>query len=364
MTNTAKNRPTSGRRRRGPRPGALLAALLLAGAGGCEESVEVTKPPPANVAVEVIRAEKDLPDAFTLPGVIEANRVVKVSAEIAGRVERVLRREGRPCRAGDRLVLLNTDILTPAHDQAKAQGEFNEREVKRVAEARRHGVATEMELDQARTRAVASRAAFDLAAANLARATIAAPIGGILNDLAVELGEYVSPGSPVAEIVDIDVAKVVVDVPERDVHFLRLEDAAEISVDSLAGRKVSGKITYISELADERARTTRAEISVPNAPGADGRRVLRSGQIVQVRLVRRVLPRAILIPLEAVIPLASGYVVYVVEDGKARRRKVTLGFFRGEKVRVLDGLADGDRLIVSGQRYVGPDQAVRVAADK
>lgn len=345
-------------------PLAALFALLLAAGGGCSEQLGPAKPQPVNVTVEVVRAAADLPEEFKLPGVVEPNRVVEVSAEVAGRVERIGIPQGRICKAGDRLVFLNTDILRAAHDRAKAQAEFDERDLRRLAQARGRGVATATELDQAGTRAAASRAAFDLAAAHLARATIAAPVGGVLNDVLVEVGEYVSGGTPVARIVDVDTVKVVVDSPEREVHMLRLGQGSLISAGVPGGREVTGKITYIGELADPRARTTRVEISVSNPPGADGRRVLRSGQIVRVRLVRRVLARAILIPLSAVIPLESGQAVYVVEGGKASRRRVELGFFRGKHVRVISGLADGDRLIVSGQRYVGPGQAVRVAADK
>ena len=68
----------------------------------------------------------------------------------------------------------------------------------------------------------------------------------------------------------------------------------------------------------------------------------------------------ILVPLSAVIPLEGGRAVYVVENGVAVRRPVTLGFLVGQSVHVLSGLSAGDLLIVEGQRYVAPGKPVRI----
>lgn len=339
-----------------------------------------------NVKVELVAALPALADTITLPGVTEPNRIVKVPAEVSGRIEKIDCEEGRPCRAGDELIRLNTDLLQADYDRAKASSEFDQREYERIAELRRRGVSSAAELDQIRARAAASKAAFDAAKASLDRAIIRAPIGGILDRVPVEQGEYVKPGDVVAEIVDVDLIKVVLDVPERDVHFLDVGATEEIFVRGGDGEyKVTGKIGYISELADAGSRTSRVEVIVDNRPvagsgglppgegasgasttapasisAAPGKRPLRSGQIVRVRLTRRVLQGAIMVPLAAVIPLEDGYLVYVAEDGKAEKREVQLGLIKGSQIQVVSGLKEGDRLIVSGHRYVGPGQPVAV----
>ena len=97
------------------------------------------------------------------------------------------------------------------------------------------------------------------------------------------------------------------------------------------------------------------EILVDNA-----RRALHSGQIVRVRLRRRVVRNVIMVPLAAVIPLEDGRAVYVVENGTAQRRDVELGFWRGRSVQVLSGLKAGEKLIIRGHQYVASGQAVKV----
>lgn len=315
--------------------------------------------PPVNVKTMVIHPEAEVRDTFEIVGKVQADRVVEVSAEVAGRVKKVIGREGLPIRTGEPIIRLNTDILQPEFDRAKAQAEFDAGEYRHIADLRAKDAATATEVNQFRTRAAVSKAAFDIAEARLKRATIVAPIDGTLDDVVPEKGMYVDPGNLVAVIVDSDPAKVVVDVPECDVSFLKKGEKEDVFIKGRA-KELTGKITYISKLIDPGSNTTRVEISVDNRTG-----LLRDGQIVRVSLLRRKLENVILIPLKAVIPMEKGKVVYVVESGKAVRREVEieLGLLSGRRVRILKGLKAGDKLIVEGLRFVSPGRAVREKPD-
>lgn len=356
----------------------VVAAAALVGFVALMPSDTVPLPssevPPVNVRVQPVRALPELADTFDLTAVVEPNRVVRVAAEVDGRIEKVgfrqreivwrgrllpagaPLREGEPIFRGDPIVHLNKDLLQARFDRARAQFRYDESECRRISSLFEEGTASKSELDELRTRRDVSRAMLDEARAELSRGTILAPIGGIVNRLPLEVGEYAVPGDCVAEIVEIDVVKVVVDVPERDVHYMAVGQVAEIFRRKSQGGKLTGEITYISELADEQTRTTRLEIAVDNVAN-----LLRSGQIVRVRLTRRILTDVIMIELGAVIPLENGKAVYVVNDeDRAERREIELGLIKGRRVQVLSGLEDGDRLIVAGHRYVGPHQPVTV----
>jgi membrane fusion protein (multidrug efflux system) len=220
-----------------------------------------------------------------------------------------------------------------------------------------------------------TKAQMDLAQSRLDRTDIVAPIAGVLNRLPVEVGEYCQPGQHVAEIVDIATAKVVVDVPEKDIYYLQVGDKVEVLANAREPVEVTGTIRYISELADPVSKTTSVEVAVPNPRRATGRqpvgalqpswqsdRLFRSGQIVKVRITRRLLRDAIMVPMRAVIPTPEKdtYYVYVEENGLAQRRDVAIGLIRGVDVQVTEGLNAGDRLIVEGQRFVAPDQPVQI----
>jgi RND family efflux transporter MFP subunit len=175
------------------------------------------------------------------------------------------------------------------------------------------------------------------------------------------VGEYVTmmPRTTVAEIVDTSVVKVAVELPERDTAFLSIGQKVDVVAD-IKGREVSlaGRTTFISQLADARTRCTRMEITVANQEG-----LLRSGQIVHVRLTRQILKDAILVPLAAVIPMENGKAVYVVESSKSQRRNVELGMIRGDRVQIRSGLKPGDQLIVAGHRFVAPGQKVEIVSE-
>ena len=155
-----------------------------------------------------------------------------------------------------------------------------------------------------------------------------------------------------------------VDAPEGEVGLLWLGQTEQVFANGGPAAGLPGKITYISEVADDAANTTRVEISVDNNP-----RILRSGQIVRVRLRRGegVLENVIMLPLETIIPLEEGKVGYVVDEhGRALRRKVEVDLrrIRGSSVPVRGELAEGDRLIVAGHRLVAPGKPVRIIPDQ
>jgi membrane fusion protein (multidrug efflux system) len=312
--------------------------------------------PPVNVTVMTVTTEPQLADTFKLPAVVEPNKVVTVSAEVGGRIERIPLEEGSTVHAGDLLVQLNTDLILPEYESAKAQAERDQIEFERITNLSKENAATQRELDNATSQRAISKARFDGIRARLERTRILAPTAGVLNDLLVEEGEYIDAGKPVAEVVDSDTVKVVVEIPERDVAFFSVGEQAEVLADTRdPNEPLAGTITFISALADSKTRTTRMEITLDNR-----QRLLRSGQIVHVSLTRRVLKDAILVPLLAVIPMENGKAVYVANSSQAKRRQVKLGIIKDDQVQIRSGLEPGDKLIIAGHRFVAPGQKVNV----
>ena len=370
------------------RHGRLIALALLLGAVTLVVAAvawPVPKPqdpevvvPPVNVTVQTIAGIPEMPDTFDLTAVVDPDCVVRVAAEVPARIEKRAARptdirwrgkllpagepleEGEPVIAGQPILYLNRALLEARYEQARAQHEFDQIEFDRLSGLYKNSTASKTEIDNARTRRDVSKALLDAASEELERTTVRAPINGILNKLTVEVGEYASPGDCVAEIVNINPVKVTADVPERDVHYLMLGDSAQVFLFSPDRPEVAGQITYISELADAGTRTSRIEVTVPNPDFS-----LRSGQIVKVRLTRRVLNDVIMIPLDSVIPLENGHAVYIADgQNHAEQRDVKLGFIRGRSVQIIEGLHNGDRLIIAGHRYVSAGQPLAVVEER
>ena len=345
-----------------------LAVLAMIHALPVEESEpEIIPSPPVNVTVLPVAVIPTIPDEFILDATVEPNRIVKVAAEVDGRVERYGQvdskqlEEGDFVQAGAPLLHLNTELLQAACNQAQAQYDFDLKNYDRMAQAHLRNVATQKELDEARTNLDLSKATLDQVKARLDRTTIFAPITGKLNRLPVEIGEFVMPGTTCAEIVDDQTVKIVVNISERDIGYCRLGQEQKIFVEHNGQPATfTGRITYISDLAEQLAHTTRVEIAVPN----DDRR-FQSGQFVTVRLKRQDLQDVIMVPLDAIIPLEDGYMVYVVEDGKAQPReniRIDIFSIKGKQIRVTHGLSGGESLIVRGNWMCGPGQDVNVVS--
>jgi len=369
----------------------LVILIAIAAAGGVvawvvltekAEEAEPADAPLIDVEVRLVRALERMPDDFELFGVVAAQRVVKVAAEVAGRVEKLQCKEGADCKAGDVLVQLNTDLLQAELDRAQVAHKLAQDEYTRVKKLKEDRLKTPQDLERAEAELGTAEATLRLARLRLDRAAVRAPVGGVLNDTLVEEGEFVQPGMPVVEIVEIDRIKIVVPVPERDVSFMAVGKAAEILANVRGVRRTyTGAVTYISEVADQSTRATRVEIELENKG-----RLLHSGLIVEVRLTRRTLRDIVLVPLAAVIPLEHGHAVYVDAGGVAERREVRINtrFIRTvrhkvtrngkvqhvpeQRVQILPwpqgdgrrGVLPGDRLIVVGHQFVAPGQALNV----
>jgi membrane fusion protein, multidrug efflux system len=342
----------------------MVGAGMFAGAALIPPKNRVAPPgetPPANVRTETVVAQPEVEDAFDLPAIVEPNRTVTVAAEVAGRIESLPFKEGTAVHKGDVLVRINTDLIKPQYDSAEAQYTRDQLELKRMSALVKDEATSVKDLDDATNRLAASKAQFEEQKARLERTTIYAPADGVLNDLPVDEGEYVQAGTAVAEIVDTATVKVTVDIPELDIAFFQVGQKATVVADVKGSPcKLEGKITFISELANQQTRSTRAEVTLANLNG-----LLRSGRIVRLTLLRRVLKDAVFVPLLAVIPMENGKAVYVAEGDSeielAQRRDVELGVIKGARIQIISGLHAGDKLIVEGHRFVTPGQKVQIS---
>ncbi len=335
---------------------AILGVFLITKIPKRQDTIDETTTPPINVSVLEVMPEAEVPDTFDLPAVVEPNRITSVSSEIAGRVELVLCKKGQTVDVNDLLITLNTDLLLPQFNTARAQLERDSLELERMKDLIKKGATAQRDMDNATTNLAISRGALERIRATWDRCRILSPAGGFINDVSVEEGEYLDPGVPVVQLVDTTTVKICVEVPEKDVPYFGVGQTADVMA-TLRGIEESftGVITFISQVADAQTRSTRLEITLPNT-----QRLLHSGQLVLVRLTRRIFQNVIFVPLLAVIPMESGKAVYVVEDSHAVRKDVKLGVIKGNRVQILEGVRPSDRLIIEGHRFVAPGLKVNI----
>lgn len=359
----------------------IVAAGIVAWFVLKEAPEEADGPPgevPVNVVVTVVE-KAPLPDAILLPASVEAYKSVTVSAEVAGKIEWLGVEEGRRVEVGTAIARIDTSTLQADVDKAASAYRLAQSNFKRGERLFSEKAVSEDEFDRRKSQLEVAEALYASARIRFEKGGIAAPAAGILNRRYIELGEYVNVGDPIADIVQIDRVKVVIDVPEKEITYVEVGELfailSDVEIDGDAGapelpepfaslvakslpegRKLSiGAVTYRSVVAAPATRTYRVEVTLANPDLA-----LLPGRIVRAVLLRRIIADAISVPLRAVVPREGRAIVFVENGGRAREVEVELGITDGRNIQVLSGLEAGDMLVIEGQRQLRDGQAVAV----
>ncbi len=349
-----------------PARSALLAgcALSLVMLGACkpkddgEEKKEGSKPEALELPVRTATIEAaTFVDSIRVQGILVANESVRMTAEIPGRIEGLPFQEGQRVGRGQTVVRLGARAASAQVAQAKASADLAESQYRRQKALAQKNLATAQAVEMAKAQSAQAAATLDLMQANYAKAVLRSPIEGVVATLHVSRGEVANPGAPLIEIVDIDKVKVVAQIPERDVALLEEGTEVDVYVDALNGEAFTGRIKRVGITANATTRTFPIEIEIDNA-----QRRLRPGMLAYLSVVRRTYSEAVVAPRDAVLDDVSSKSVFVVEDGRARRRQVELGPVRGARALVKAGLNVGDELIILGHNQVVDGQKVKVDA--
>ncbi len=364
-----------------------LLGLLVAvtGLAACNRTHEVAASVPETVRdLTVVQVrQQSAPDLFQATGTIRSWRTAPVAAQIMANVTAVNVREGDAVRRGQLLVALDASELTASTERYQAALHAADDEIA-AAESEQtlaktsfdrlqylfdKGTISAQEYDNAKARMKTTRAHHDLAQANRTQAAAAlnqnrilqsytrviAPFDGVVTERHVDPGALATPGLPLLTLEAMGHYRLEATVDENDLKFVRMGEAVPISVDSLSGELLNGKVAQIIPAADPASRSFLVKIDLP----ANTR--LRSGLFARAGFVRGQ-RQAISIPSSAVIERGQLQTVYVLgENNIAILRYVTLGNATRDQVEALSGLSDGDKLIANpaGRELAGKRVEVR-----
>jgi RND family efflux transporter MFP subunit len=345
--------------------GAALAATLAAALSGCKRGE--TEPAPELPSVRVVEvARHRLQPRIPIAGVLAPlpGKDVKVGALVAGRVDRVLVAEGDVVKVGQVLAHVEAqplrDRVTETDAQkvgARAALENARTRLARTERLFKDGIASKQEVDDARAAQVAAESAVTqaeavggTAAVQLDRATLRAPIAGVVAAILVPAGQPVDGnGTPVIEVADTRELDLRAPVPAARVGEINLDERAELNVEG-AGT-VSGAVFAVAPLVDTATNTVIVRVRVKNASGR-----LRGGQFARGAILG---PErdAVSAPRSALLPGdggAASTVAVVQADGTVTHHTIALGAETETDVEVRSGLTAGERLVVEGG-YSLPD---------
>lgn len=327
---------------------ALAISLLLASCSKTQQSSVQMLPTP----VQVNHLEsKTVRKTLSLNGTLMADKDVVVKAETQGRVVKADMQWGQRVPQGAVLVQVDDVIKLATYQANQAAVVKLGKDLERTLALRDQKVTSDADLDNAKLALAQATAQETISQKDWENTRIRAPFAGVVTETQVSQGDMVSPGTPVVRLVDRDHLKVVVNVSENDIAQVKIGDPVKIL--DLEAIAVPGVVTALSPRATD-ARTYPVEVR----PQVRTDRFL-VGRSVQV--VMTTTPKSIhAIPRTALLGSVEAPQVYVVQDGRAVVRDLTVGGEYGVDLEVLGGLGPDDPVVVNGQNNLVAGAAVSI----
>ena len=307
----------------------------------------------------------DIQRWITIPGTLKANQQATLYAKVAGYLTKVAVDKGDAVKADQLLGELEVPELLADLKRFEADVKVAEIDLSRLTEARKK--APDLILPQAMDKA---RAASEVARANMERtktlldfAKITAPFAGVITMRFVDNGAFVpsatsgsaAQNAALFTLMDYTTVRAQIAVPETETLFIRNALPVKIAFEAIPGKSFDATVTRFSGALDEATRTMLVEADIPNADG-----MLRPGMYASVKIAVEKHSAVLVVPVEALAMEKTNAFVFKNAGGKAKKTAVKLGFNDGVNAEVLEGVAEGEPVIVVGKATFTDGQAVSV----
>lgn len=342
-----------------------LMFLLVLAVTGCKQKEASTAAAAGMQALPVQTVAVSLapvPDGSDYTATIKSRRAATLQPQVNGRLTQINARSGDRVKPGEVLMQIDPQFQRAAvasaratEQQKKAVYDYNVTEVERQRKLFEAGVTSRDTFDQAQQSFGNTKADYEAAVETrktqeeqLAYYTIRAPFDGVVGDIPVHVGDFVSPTTVLTTVDERKDLEAYIYIPTERAGEVRMGLPVDLT-DSAGKLLEKTKIDFISPEVDSGLQGILAKAAVRNPE------VMRHSEIVKARVIWNVKPKAV-VPVLAVTRLGGQTFVYVAEDqgGKyfAKQRSITVGDTVGNDYAVLGGLKEGDKVIVSGTQFL------------
>ena len=347
----------------------LIMTLIFIPLVSCKKAKKVEKETLINVRVQAA-AKKQIRPYIETTGTLKADEEVIVSSEVDGIVKSIKVDEGSAVGRGTLLAEINqVDYVLDEKrsDAALKQAQANLANVKAEYQRKeslfKEELLTKQQFDDISTRVTLAeadlsraKAFLDTSRERLSRTKIYSPLNGMVKEKRVSVGDFVRTGSPLFQLIKVDLLKLNFTVSEKDIGSLKTGQDVVFTVDSFPDKKFNGKVKLLYPNVEERTRTLQVEAVVSNA-----NRLLKPGLFARVTIYTGALNDAVVVPLTALMYDNSNITIFVVEGNLAHARTVKTGGKYGEDVEITEGLKEKEQVVVVGQNNLSEGVKVNVA---
>jgi membrane fusion protein, multidrug efflux system len=298
--------------------------------------------------------------ALEAVGFIQPHRGVTVANQLPGTVQHILFEAGQAVQMGQPLVQLESTVERSQLAAAEARYLSVRTQYQRTRQLYRRRVVAQAALEQAQANYRALIAEIHSLREIIARRQISAPFSGVVGLNQVQLGQYLSPGTPIASVQDLSAMRVHFTLPQTAITQLQVQQPVALRVDALPAQSFQGVITALEPEITPLSGLLQLQADVTNRD-----HLLRAGMLSRITIPHSQPSQHLVLPQTAITFTMYGETVYALttdEAGVLRVRQITLklGERQGAFVQVLEGLKPGDSVVTSGQVRLSHGSRVKV----
>lgn len=329
------------------------------------KAAQAAGPPPEAVGTTVAQGAQ-WESVLESVGSVAAGRGVTISAEVPGVVRAIRFDSGAKVRAGQVLVELDASVERAQLSSLQARRDLANTSAARTRHLAAGGASTKAQLDADEAQLKTVSADAQALAAQIEKKTIRAPFGGKLGIRAVNLGQYLNPGTAITVLESLDAVYIDFTVPQQQVARVSVGTSVRITLPGTQPlRTLPGKITAVDPNADPVTRAVKVRASVDEGGDKAGADELRPGMFVNVSVVLPEKASVVFVPDTAIKRAPYGNSIFIVEDHKdeaghpvpgpggkpgkvARQQFVRVGASRGDFVAIDEGVTAGQEVVTQG----------------
>lgn len=312
----------------------------------------------AIIPVEVATTNRgDIAAYYSTTTTLEAQEEAIIVAKVRGLATRLLVEEGDRVRAGQVIAKLEDDQYKLETTRAKATLDRLYNDFQRKKDLFDKELITAEEYENARFEYESQKSAYELAELNLINTEITSPIGGVISERFVKVGNMIGTDQQVYKVTDFDPLQAIIFVPEHELSKLRKNQKAVVSLDALPNQVFSAHVERISPIVDPTTGTFKVTVQVK-----DNTQTLRPGMFGRIQIVYDTHLNTLMIPKSAVITEDITESVFVVKEDTVYKKTIRTGYVNGTNIEVLEGLDEGEVVVTIGQGSLQDSAKVTVVS--
>jgi RND family efflux transporter MFP subunit len=298
----------------------------------------------AAVLVETIKPQLHTFDSqFSYLGTFEPNKQAMVSAEGQGKVLSVEFEEGDVVKKGSVLAKLDDEMLRLQLQTIEVNLDGQRKDEQRYRILAEQNAAPDIQLEKIELAIKGLEIQKAQILKQIKGCTIVSPFNGIITKKMIDLGSVIGVGTPVAEITDISMLKLAINIPERDINKFKVGQNVDVSADITPDQIIGGIVKMISPQADK-THNIKVQIEVKN--NANG---LKAGMFATAIMASGSSINALSIPRKTLVGSTKSPQVYVVKNGKAVLTSFNAGTADSDYIEIVSGVTESDKVVIKGQ---------------